>query len=148
MNYSKNLRKAAIAKRVIILACITFFLGLAVGGVSGYALKAHMAAKDRGKGNIHMDEPAGSPTLIYVVYDGGSCLWVKLYGKNSRLRILDELAYALIQGSEAKKIVGHIQGEEYGCSRLWIEWPAQVKKYSTYLGHCIGQAKKRKGVGW
>ena len=46
MNYSKNLRKAAMAKRVIILLCIATVLGFVVGGLSGYALKTHITAKD------------------------------------------------------------------------------------------------------
>ena len=69
MNYSKNLRKAAMAKRVIILLCIATFLGLAVGGVSGYALKAHITAKDGKKGQIHINEQADTQTLVYGAYD-------------------------------------------------------------------------------
>ena len=45
-----------MARRVIILLCIATFLGLAVGGVSGYALKAHITAKDEEKGQIHTNE--------------------------------------------------------------------------------------------
>lgn len=69
MNYSKNLRKAAMAKRVIILLCIATFLGLAVGGVSGYALKVHITAKDGKKGQIHINEQADTQTLVYGAYD-------------------------------------------------------------------------------
>lgn len=49
MNYSKNLRKSAMAKRVLILLGVAFCVGLAVGGVSVYALKTHITAKDRDK---------------------------------------------------------------------------------------------------
>lgn len=45
-SYSRNLRKAAMAKRVIILMCIVACLGLIAGAVSGYALKAHMVARE------------------------------------------------------------------------------------------------------
>ena len=44
MNYSKNLRKAAVARRVLALTGMTLAAGLAVGGVSGYALKTYITA--------------------------------------------------------------------------------------------------------
>lgn len=69
MNYSKNLRKAAMTKRVIIMLCIALFLGLAVGGVSGYALKTHITAKDNGKEEIHTSEQVNTKTLVYGAYD-------------------------------------------------------------------------------
>lgn len=69
MNYSKNLRKAAMAKRVIIMLCIALFLGLAVGGVSGYAMKTHITAKDKGKEEIHTSEQVSTKTLVYGAYD-------------------------------------------------------------------------------
>ena len=47
MNYSKNLRKAAMARRVIFLTVVAAVLGLAVGGVSGYALKTQERGKRR-----------------------------------------------------------------------------------------------------
>lgn len=69
MNYSKNLRKAAIAKRVIIMLCSTLFLGLAVGGVLGYALKTHITVKDKEKEEIHTSEQVNTKTLVYGAYD-------------------------------------------------------------------------------
>lgn len=69
MNYSKNLRKAAMGKRVIILLCVASFLGLAVGGGVGYALKAHITAKDRERGQVHINEQADTETLVYGAYD-------------------------------------------------------------------------------
>lgn len=69
MNYSKNLRKVAMAKRVIIMLCIALFLGLAVGGVSGYALKTHITAKDKEKEEIHTSEQVSTKTLVYGAYD-------------------------------------------------------------------------------
>lgn len=69
MNYSKNLRKAAMAKRVIIMLCIALFLGLAAGGVSGYALKTHITAKDKEKEEIHISEQVSTKTLVYGAYD-------------------------------------------------------------------------------
>lgn len=69
MNYSKNLRKAAMAKRVIIMLYIALFLGLAVGGVSGYALKTHITAKDKEKEEIHISEQVSTKTLVYGAYD-------------------------------------------------------------------------------
>ena len=49
MNYSKNLRKSAMAKRVLILLGVAFCVGLVIGNVSGYALKTHITAKDKQK---------------------------------------------------------------------------------------------------
>lgn len=69
MNYSKNLRKVAMGKRVIILLCIAIFLGLAIGGVSGYALKAHIIAKDEENGQIHINGQADTEIPVYGAYD-------------------------------------------------------------------------------
>ena len=69
MNYSKNLRKAAMGKRVIILLCIATFFGLVAGGFSGYTLKAHITAKDEENGQIHINGQADTETLVYGVYD-------------------------------------------------------------------------------
>ena len=69
MNYSKNLRKAAMARRVIFLTVVAAVLGLAVGGVSGYALKTHITAKNEGKEDIHTSEQVSTETLVYGAYD-------------------------------------------------------------------------------
>lgn len=45
MNYSKNLRRVALAKRVIILMCIAFIIGMVIGGIGGYALKTYSVAQ-------------------------------------------------------------------------------------------------------
>lgn len=69
MNYSKNLSKTAMGKRVITLLCIAIFLGLAAGGVSGYALKAHITTKDGEKEQIHINGQADTEPLLYGAYD-------------------------------------------------------------------------------
>ena len=64
MNYSKNLRKAAMAKRIIVswvIVAVVFFL---VGGLSGYVLKTHITAKDREKEEIHTSEQSSTETLV------------------------------------------------------------------------------------
>nr|DAQ34721.1 MAG TPA: hypothetical protein [Caudoviricetes sp.] len=69
MNYSKNLRKAAMAKRIIVswvIVAVVFFL---VGGLSGYVLKTHITAKDREKEEIHTSEQLSTKTLVYGAYD-------------------------------------------------------------------------------
>lgn len=69
MNYSKNLRKAAMAKRIIaswVVVAVVFSL---VGGLSGYALKTHITAKDREKEEIHTSEQLSTETLVYGAYD-------------------------------------------------------------------------------
>ena len=69
MNYSKNLRKSAMAKRVLILLGVAFCVGLAVGGVSVYALKTHITAKDRDKSIERTLERDNTETLVYGAYD-------------------------------------------------------------------------------
>lgn len=44
MNYSKNLRRVALVRRVIILVCIAFIIGMVIGGIGGYALKTYLVA--------------------------------------------------------------------------------------------------------
>ena len=53
MNYSKNLRKAAMAKRIIASWAVVAVVFSLVGGLSGYALKTHITAKDREKKNTY-----------------------------------------------------------------------------------------------
>lgn len=69
MNYSKNIRKAAMAKRVVMLLCVTAFLGVAVGVVIGYSLKAHITAKDRRKEQVHINEQVDTKNFVYGAYD-------------------------------------------------------------------------------
>lgn len=69
MNYSKNLRKSAMAKRVLILLGVAFCVGLAVGGVSVYALKTHITAKDKEKSIERTLERDNTETLVYGAYD-------------------------------------------------------------------------------
>lgn len=45
MNYSKNLRRVALVRRVIILMCIAFVIGLVIGSIGGYALKTYSATQ-------------------------------------------------------------------------------------------------------
>lgn len=69
MNYSKNLRKSAMAKRVLILLGVAFGIGLAVGGVSVYAMKTHITAKDKEKSIERTLERDNTETLVYGAYD-------------------------------------------------------------------------------
>lgn len=69
MNYSKNLSKAAVAKRIKTLLCITTSVGLMIGGVSGYALKTYIAAKNGQKEEIHINEQLNTKPLVYGAYD-------------------------------------------------------------------------------
>lgn len=69
MNYSKNLRKAAMARRVLTILCIAIVLGLAVGSVLGYALKTHITAKDKEKEEVHINGQGNTETLVYGTYD-------------------------------------------------------------------------------
>lgn len=61
MNYPKNLNRAAIARRVVILVCVAFIFGVVVGGVSGYALKTHFVTQKierEGATGLKQREPA------------------------------------------------------------------------------------------
>ena len=69
MNYSKNLRKAAMAKRIIASWAVVAVVFSLVGGLSGYALKTHITAKDREKEEIHTSEQSSTETLVYGAYD-------------------------------------------------------------------------------
>lgn len=69
MNYSKKLRRTALAKRVVFMIVIAIVLGLVVGGVSGYALKTHIAAKDKEKGKIQTDGQGDITPFVYGAYD-------------------------------------------------------------------------------
>lgn len=69
MNYSKNLRKAAMAKRIIASWAVVAVVFSLVGGLSGYALKTHITAKDREKEEIHTSEQVSTETLVYGAYD-------------------------------------------------------------------------------
>lgn len=69
MNYSKNLRKVAMAKRVIISWVVVAAVGCAVGIGSGYALKTHIIAKDEQKQEIQTSEQVQEETLVFGAYD-------------------------------------------------------------------------------
>lgn len=65
MNYSKNIKRADIVKRVILSWGVVAVVFLLIGGVSGYVLKTHITAKRGSQGNIQ----AEGKTLVYGVYD-------------------------------------------------------------------------------
>lgn len=69
MNYSKNLRKAAMAKRIIASWVVVAVIFSLVGGLSGYALKTNITAKDREKEEIHTSEQLTTETIVYGAYD-------------------------------------------------------------------------------
>lgn len=69
MNYSKNLRKVAMAKRVIISWVIAAAVGLSVGTLSGYAMKTHITTKDKQKEEMQTSEQVEEKTLVFGAYD-------------------------------------------------------------------------------
>lgn len=69
MNYSKNIKRADIAKRVILSWCVVAVVFLLIGGVSGYALKTHITAKQSGQGEKQTNIQADDKTLVYGAYD-------------------------------------------------------------------------------
>lgn len=73
MNYSKNLRRIAIGKRIIALACITALFGMVIGGISGYAMKTHTTARDRVKEQAHINEQSDVHVIVYEACDD---IWI------------------------------------------------------------------------
>lgn len=69
MNYSKNIKRADIAKRVILSWCVVAVVFLLIGGVSGYALKTHITAKQGSQGEKQTNIQAEGKTLVYGAYD-------------------------------------------------------------------------------
>lgn len=69
MNYSRNLKKSAIAKRILILLSVSLGIGVMVGGASGYALKTHITAKNREKSTERRLERDSAEILVYGAYD-------------------------------------------------------------------------------
>lgn len=69
MNYSKNIKRADIAKRVILSWCVVAVVFSLIGGVSGYALKTHITAKQGGQEENHTNIQADDKTLVYGSYD-------------------------------------------------------------------------------
>lgn len=69
MNYSKNLEKSAVARRVFTLLGGTLAVGLVIGGVSGYAVRNHITAKSGGENTVSRLERDSTETLVYGVYD-------------------------------------------------------------------------------
>jgi len=72
MNYSKNrnLRKAAIGKRVILSWVIIGMVCYIIGGVSGYALKTHIIAKNKPNEEEQTIEQVQLELSVFGAYDG------------------------------------------------------------------------------
>lgn len=69
MNYSTRIRRSVMAKRVIASWVIVGVVGLLIGGVSGYALKTHITAKDKPKAQTHTSEHTASNFEVYGAFD-------------------------------------------------------------------------------
>lgn len=69
MNYSKNLNKTAVAKRVIVSWVIVAVVGLSVGGVSGYTLQTHISTKDEPDEETQAIEQVEEEPLVFGAYD-------------------------------------------------------------------------------
>lgn len=77
MNYSQNLRKKAIAKRVIASWVVVAIVGCTIGLVSGYALKTHITANAGGIEEEQTSEQVQEETLVYGAY-GDRCFTEEL----------------------------------------------------------------------
>lgn len=69
MNYSKNLKKSEIAKRVLFLLGLALSIGLVIGSISGYALKTHITVNYNEKTKGGTLEQGSNETLVYGAYD-------------------------------------------------------------------------------
>lgn len=69
MNYSKTISRKNMGQRVILLLCAVAVAFLVVGGVSGYALKTHITAKQVGESERQTNTPTEEKTLVYGAYD-------------------------------------------------------------------------------
>jgi len=69
MNYSKNIKRADIAKRVILLCFGVAVVFLLIGGVSGYAFKAHITAKQDSQDERQTNIQTEDKTFVYGAYD-------------------------------------------------------------------------------
>lgn len=65
MNYSKNIKRADIAKRTILSWCVVAVVFLLIGGVSGYVLRTHISAKQSSQEELQEEVK----TLVYGAYD-------------------------------------------------------------------------------
>lgn len=70
MNYSRSLKKAAVARRILTLMGITLGIGLMIGGGMGYVLRIHINATDSEKTMESRLERDSTETLVYGAYDG------------------------------------------------------------------------------
>ncbi len=70
MNYSRSLKKAAVARRILTLMGITLGIGLMIGGGMGYVLRTHINATDSEKTMESRLERDSTETLVYGAYDG------------------------------------------------------------------------------
>ena len=70
MNYSRSLKKAAVARRILTLMGITLGIGLMIGGGLGYVLRTHINATDSEKTMESRLERDNTETLVYGAYDG------------------------------------------------------------------------------
>lgn len=68
MNYSRNLRKAAMAKRVLISWLIVALVGGLIGSVSGYVLGSHMTANRQKETVKQTNEQSQKDTILYGAY--------------------------------------------------------------------------------
>lgn len=69
MNYSKNIRRSAIGRRVIVSWLVVAIISGLVCGASGYALKTHITAKQTVKEESQTNTQDDTKILVYGAYD-------------------------------------------------------------------------------
>lgn len=69
MNYSKNLRMAAMGRRVAVLCIIVAVMFSIIGVGTGYALGSHMTTESETQTEEQTSEPSTEEFVIYGAYD-------------------------------------------------------------------------------
>lgn len=67
--YQKNIRRKAMVQRIMVLCSICGVVAFLIGGVSGYALKTHITAKQEEKTETQGNVQVGTEPLVFGAYD-------------------------------------------------------------------------------
>lgn len=70
MNYSKQISRSAIAKRVILMWVVFFLAGMGFGFCGGYVLCAHISHRNEVETAKHINEQMDAHTAVFGAYEG------------------------------------------------------------------------------
>lgn len=69
MNYSKNINKAEIAKRLFVSWVVVATAFFVIGGILGYTLQSYISMKDKYNGEMQTSQQIQSEFVVYGAYD-------------------------------------------------------------------------------